>query len=433
MTISIKSGLAVFASALFAFGSAGTTSAQSEIASRNVRVLTVAEHPLQTPDGSDRTLFLALEETEDRPFVYASPSVEGQGFDAYQINTSGEVKPRTSTVIGELPNGAASRDIKLFSHAGKTYLVAAVQQAVASPNALAAVVYDVTGTTPQEVARISTFEGLGFIHLFAYKHSSGNAYLFGAGDGEIHVYDVAVLVSDGAERALVDTIKSPEQPVASLTGFRDVFVGYSPDSGRDLLYASGAGGYYVYDISTAGTDSIIARINPAGILYGHKMVPTPEADGVLTAADYRTAPLRYFDLEPVMKGDVPRLRTAVGAWTANWCNFSQEFEMRWPYVFVASMEDGFQMVNLRDHEEPYTAGYAKTNSVKTDCNPNAGNRGAFDVEVRNRDGLIVVGDLETGLWFIDVEGFDGWDGHGWGVPNMSSVQDWENGPDIIGG
>jgi len=28
-----------------------------------------------------------------------------------------------------------------------------------------------------------------------------------------------------------------------------------------------------------------------------------------------------------------------------------------------------------------------------------------------------------------MEAFDGWHGHGWGLPNMSSVQDWDNGPD----
>lgn len=406
---------------------------QDNIATRNMRVSSVIPHAVQTPDGADRTLYLAIEESADRPYVYASPSVEGQGFDIYQIGPTSDVKLKVSTTIGELPTNAASRDIKLFESGGRTYAALAVQHQSPTAGSVAAVIYDVSQEAPREVARITQPTGKGFIHLFAYKHSSGNAYLLAAGDEEINVYDVDRLVSQGPQGALVSLIASPEQPVATLKGFRDVFAGYDPDSGQDRMYASGAGGYYVYNISNPSSDSLLASINPAGILYGHKMVPVPEGTMVLTAADYRTAPLRYFDLEPALDGDVPRLRTAVGAWTANWCNFSQQFEMRWPYAFVASMEDGFHVVNLRDHNDPYTTGYVHTSSATSECDPNAGNQGAFDVEVRNRDGLVVVGDLETGLWFIDVEGFDGWDGHGWGIPNMSSVQDWSNGPDIIGG
>jgi hypothetical protein len=28
-----------------------------------------------------------------------------------------------------------------------------------------------------------------------------------------------------------------------------------------------------------------------------------------------------------------------------------------------------------------------------------------------------------------MDGFDGWNGHQWGVPNISSAQDWDNGPE----
>jgi hypothetical protein len=50
------------------------------------------------------------------------------------------------------------------------------------------------------------------------------------------------------------------------------------------------------------------------------------------------------------------------------------------------------------------------------------------VDVRNADGLIVISDMATGFWAFKWRGFDGWNGHDWGVPNISSVQDWENGP-----
>jgi hypothetical protein len=56
-------------------------------------------------------------------------------------------------------------------------------------------------------------------------------------------------------------------------------------------------------------------------------------------------------------------------------------------------------------------------------------RGAVGVDVRNADGLIVVSDGTTGFWAVKMEGFDGWNGNQWGMPNMSSVQDWDNGPD----
>ena len=55
----------------------------------------------------------------------------------------------------------------------------------------------------------------------------------------------------------------------------------------------------------------------------------------------------------------------------------------------------------------------------------------FDA-VRNvgiNDGLIVTADMTTGFWAFKMEGFDGWNGHQWGMPNVSSVQDWDNGPD----
>jgi hypothetical protein len=36
--------------------------------------------------------------------------------------------------------------------------------------------------------------------------------------------------------------------------------------------------------------------------------------------------------------------------------------------------------------------------------------------------------MVTGLWVFRMEGFEGWNGRDWGMPNISSVQDWEKGP-----
>ena len=54
--------------------------------------------------------------------------------------------------------------------------------------------------------------------------------------------------------------------------------------------------------------------------------------------------------------------------------------------------------------------------------------GAFGVDIRNEDGLIVISDMSTGLWTFKMEGFNGWNGEQWGVPNISSAQNWDEGP-----
>ena len=419
-------------SLLLSFSIIGASWSQDIRATRNISVEGVIQRSLDPGDGPlDRTMYLAMNEDPASSLLLVSPSVQGQGFDTYRLSEDG-VETVASTVVGEISTSSRSRDVKFFSTSGTTYAVVAIQHTEPQANSVAAVIYKVTTDMPEEVTRISTFEGSGFIHLFPYKHSSGKEMLFAAGDGAVHVYDITTLLAGDSSFGLISTIQSPEQPVASLTGFRDVFVGYEPVVGQDRMYTAGAGGYYVYDVTNPAADSLLAMVNPAGILYGHRIMPEPNGLGVLTAADYRTAPLRFYDIEPVFSGNAPRIRTAVGAWTANWCNYAQQFEFRWPYAFVASMEDGFQMVNFRDHENPYTSAYAYTSDVETDCDPNAGYRGAYDVEVRNRDGLIAVGDLETGVWLMRVEEFKGWNGHGWGIPNVSTVQDWESGPDVIG-
>ena len=54
--------------------------------------------------------------------------------------------------------------------------------------------------------------------------------------------------------------------------------------------------------------------------------------------------------------------------------------------------------------------------------------GAFGVDVRNEDGLIVISDMTTGFWVFRMEGFQGWNGEDWGMPNISSAQDWDKTP-----
>ena len=56
--------------------------------------------------------------------------------------------------------------------------------------------------------------------------------------------------------------------------------------------------------------------------------------------------------------------------------------------------------------------------------------GAWGVDVRNKDGLIVVSDFNTGFWAFRLEGFQGWNGNDWGMPNISSAQFWDDGPNL---
>ena len=43
----------------------------------------------------------------------------------------------------------------------------------------------------------------------------------------------------------------------------------------------------------------------------------------------------------------------------------------------------------------------------------------------------MISDFTTGFWAFRMDGFEGWNGHDWGVPNSSSAQDWDNGPDGV--
>jgi hypothetical protein len=36
--------------------------------------------------------------------------------------------------------------------------------------------------------------------------------------------------------------------------------------------------------------------------------------------------------------------------------------------------------------------------------------------------------MRTGLWLFKLDGFTGWNGHDYGQPNISSVQDYDRGP-----
>jgi len=164
------------------------------------------------------------------------------------------------------------------------------------------------------------------------------------------------------------------------------------------------------------------------VSYGHTFTPSPDGRYVIAETEYQYAPLRIFDLQPALDGDVQNIRSPISAFTANWKHLVHNHEVRWPYVFVSGYLDGLQIFNLQDPENPVTVGYYDTYLGPPNTQRSAMFNGAFGVDVRNEDGLILISDMSTGFWTFRMDGFQGWNGEHWGVPNISSAQDWDAPP-----
>ncbi len=361
---------------------------------------------------------LVIDQEEGRPFVFvAREDAEGAEIVAITINQTNH--PRVLDTWR--PDSPSVGDLTLFRHGSRHYL------AVSHASGLS--IREVTD--PEEgqfdAAADVSRQG-GYHHVFAYRHSNGRSYLMAAGGGPIDVFDIDGLL-DGDSDPMA-SYALPEQVTNVDYGYHAMMAQWHSDSETDRLYAAGAGGYYVFNITDPGNPELITEVNSAAVQIGHAVSPTPDGTHLVTAAGYRTAPMRIFDLRPVFEGTVPRIRVAAGAWTADWRNLAENHEVRWPFVFTAAMDDGLQVFNMMNPFEPYTVGFydtwdgprARLADERTHRN------GAWDVDVRNADGLIAVTDVNTGLWLIRMEGFENWDGRGWGFANVGSVQDWDNGP-----
>ncbi len=220
--------------------------------------------------------------------------------------------------------------------------------------------------------------------------------------------------------------------MATTSGYHDMYAAYHPESGQDRFYGGGAGGYYIYDISDLDEPALLTSITGVpGVRWGHTFTPTPDGRYAVGETEYQYAPLRIYDLKPGLDGEVGTISRLIGAWTANWKHLVHNHEIRWPYVFVSGYEDGLQVFNMQDPTNPVTVGYYDTymgpHKVGL-CGDRLCN-GAFGIDVRNADGLIVISDMSTGFWAFRMEGFDGWNGHDWGVLNISSAQDWDREPE----
>ena len=386
-----------------------------------------------------------------RPFAYVGRMRYGTpgptGMDIISI-----ADPERPTLLYEwrienqdLHTGLGGMDVKTFKLDGRYYVVQSFQYGQGGPDFdLGAVVFDVTGlpdpSTVREVARIR--EPLlpgGFHNIFIYKHSDGRALLFTTVNGpSAHIYDLGRVVRGAtAEEALVGRVPIPEAggEASPIGGYHDFYVGYHPDTDEDRFYGGGAGGYFIYDVTNPGKPELrITLTGIPGVPFGHTFTPSPDGRYVIAETEYEFAPLRIFDLQPALDGETTNINRPIAGWTSDYRYVAHNHEVRWPLVFVSGYLDGLQIFNMQDPTHPMTVGYYDTyigpremlnpDGVMGDYATSLFN-GAFGVDVRNEDGLILISDFSTGLWTLRMDGFQGWSGEQWGMPNVSSEQQWD--------
>lgn len=378
-----------------------------------------------------------VEQEMDRPFAYVSRMVYGfegpKGLDIISI-----ADPEQPELLYEwriedqdLHQRTGGMDVKHFKWNDRYYVVQSLQFGQGGPNTdLGAVVLDVTGlpdaSTVREVARIREPDMPGGFHnIFIYKHANGRVYLFttARAPGAL-IYDLGMVVDGDLEDARVGMVPVPSEDGSG--GYHDFYVGYHPDTDEDRFYGGGTGGYFIYDVSDVTNPELrITLTNVSGVTYGHTFTPSPDGRYVIAETEYQYAPLRIFDLQPALDGEVQNIRSPISAFTANWEHLVHNHEVRWPYVFVSGYLDGLQIFNLQDPLNPLTVGYYDTYLGPPNTQRTPMFNGAFGVDVRNEDGLILISDMSTGLWTFRMDGFQGWNGEQWGFPNISSAQDWD--------
>jgi hypothetical protein len=384
-----------------------------------------------------------IEQDMERPYAYVARMVYGQegdkGMDIIDLRDPKNAKLIYSWRIEnqDLHLGTGGMDVKHFKWKGRSYVVQSLQFKQGGPNPdLGAVVLDVSGlpdvSTVKEVGRIRepNLPG-GFHNIFVYKHSNGRVLLFATVSATFaNVYDLGHVVEGSLEEAQVAKVPLPATGVKSdMRGYHDFYVGYHVDSGEDRFYGGGAGGYYVYDVTDLQQPKLLVTLTGIqGIRMGHTFTPTSDGRYVVAETEYQYAPLRIFDLKPGLDGDVKNISQPISAWTADWRHLVHNHEIRWPYVFVSGYLDGLQIFSLLDPKNPVTVAYYDTYTGPPNADRYPVFNGAFGVDIRNADGLIVVSDMTTGFWAFRMDGFQGWNGKDWGVPNISSAQDWEAGP-----
>jgi hypothetical protein len=435
---------------------AGASTARAQYAAGqyytpNVKVMS------HVPLGHENTVMdLEIEQDLSRPYAYVSRSNYGRvkppeiGFDLINLKdpSRAQVLMRWRIEKPELHAGIGGTNGKYFKTRGRYYYAQAFQFNKEGVDAdLSIIVFDVTGlpdtTKVKEVGRIRVPELPGGAHnLFAYKHSDGRPLMFVTVEANqnypygVHVYDMDKLVSGAADQSFVAGVPLPE-PRGSNRGYHDAYVAYDPVSKQDRFYGGGPetsplGGNYVFDVTDLKNPKLLASIIAQSSMQsgGHTFVPTPDGRyGFTIMTSVAHQPIRVWDLKPGLDGTTPAIKAPIGEWTADPKKSAHMIEVRWPYLFVAHYQDGLQVLDVRYPNDPVQVGFFDTYNYREPYEPSGVAKGAFGVDVRNADGLVVISDMQSGFWAFKLDGFDGWNGRDWGMPNNSSAQDWDNGPD----
>lgn len=404
----------------------------------------VVNHP-----GAWKAADIELEQDPGRPYVYVSGFVNF-GTQIYDIRDPAHPKLVYEWTIEnpELHRGIGAMDGKYFKINGRYYYAQSLQFMQGGPDTdLGAVIFDVTGLPDASkvklVARIRYPQSPGGFHnTFAYRHSDGRVLYFATvNQPQALVYDLGKVVS-GADSStwLVGTVPNPT-PFRQIGagGYHDFYVGYDVATHQDKFYGAGLGGYSVWDVTHPESPTQLFTITGLGLDIAHTFTPSPDGRYAVTETEYQYTPLRIWDLKPGQQGAMKNIDLPISGWTADWRDLSHNHEVRWPYVFVSAYEDGLQVFDLKDPMNPKTDGYYYTcmctHGLGFGGTPDNGwqgtnsvEQGAFGVDVRNSDGLIALSDMRTGLWLFRMDGFNGWNGQAVGMPNISSVQDYDHGP-----
>jgi hypothetical protein len=416
--------------------------------SRNIHVQS------HVPLGKGYTIGdIEIEQELSRPYAYVLRTFGEAGVDIIDIKNPARARTVYQWRIENpvLHLGIGGSDGHSVKYKGRYYFAASMQFTQNGPDAdLGVVVLDVTSlpdtTKVKEASRIRIKDpdaGLGGFHtLYPYKHSDGRTILFATSMfGPAQVYDLGRILDGGSASPIGKVPNGPDPN--NKQGYHDFYVAYDPATHQDKLYGAGLNvGYFVYDVTRPEDPKLLTSITGvAGLGSAHTFTVTPDGRYAVTQMEYQYAPIRFFDLKPGLDGTVKTINRPIGAWAGNWKLASHNNELRWPYVFVAAFNDGLQVLNMMDPTNPYTVGYYDTHSGAVDdgldldggldkvVNGKSIFNGLWGVDVRNADGLIVTSDFRTGFWAFKMDGFDGWNGHQWGMPNVSSAQDWDNGPE----
>ena len=392
---------------------------------------------------------IEIEQERGRPYVYVS------GFVNYNTKIYDITNPSAPKLVytwtiedPELHRGIGAMDAAYFKIDGRYYFVQSLQFQQGTPDEdLGAVILDVTGlpdaSKVREVARIRYAAAPGGFHNgFAYKHSSGRALYFATiNDQKALVYDLDKVVKGGDPATwLIGSIHNPTpfQQIAG-GGYHDFYVAWDPAAKKDKFYGAGLGGFSVWDVTKPEAATQEFTITSLGQDLAHTFTPSPDGRYAVTETEYQYSPLRIWDLQAGQTGKTENIDQPISAWWADLRALAHNHEVRWPYVFVSGYEDGLQIFSLEDPKNPKTLGRYYTCECEHEKgfggSPENGwqsqhsvMQGAFGVDVRNYDGLVVISDMRTGLWTFKFAGFNGWNGRDHGMPNISSAQDWDRSP-----